>query len=298
MAGQQHGVISRAQLLEVGVSASGVDRRLVSGVLHPEFPGVYRVGHRAPSALARYAAAVLACGEGAALGGEAAAWVLGLTRGQPPAPEIVVAKDRRVRGVTVHRARALLEDDVRIWQGIRVTTVARLLVDLAPCTPLSALARIHHEARARFNVRPEAIEAVLARRPTTTNAATLLAVIRGDAPVLLSRLERGFRSFLDENGLPIPAFNRPQGAHFVDCRWRAHRLTVELDSFRFHNDRRTWERDRQRDRDALDRGDRIRRFTWRDVFEDQRHMLGQLERLLAPPRHVPNKRPPAALKEA
>lgn len=44
-------------------------RRVARGVLHPELRSVYRVGHRAPSVEAWYMAAVLACGEGAALSG-------------------------------------------------------------------------------------------------------------------------------------------------------------------------------------------------------------------------------------
>jgi hypothetical protein len=52
------------------------------------------------------------------------------------------------------------------------------------------------------------------------------------------------------------------------------------DSFRFHNDRQTWETDRQRERDARSRGDRFRRFTWRDVFEDQTYLIDQLDRRL------------------
>src|SRR5690349_1226970 len=109
VANRQHGNITRGQLLGMGLSRSAVGRRLASGVLHPEFRGVYRVGHRAPSVLARYAAAVLACGEGAALSGAAAAWVYGLLRGEPPRPEVVTLHHRRVPGVIVHRARTLVE---------------------------------------------------------------------------------------------------------------------------------------------------------------------------------------------
>ncbi|HEX8066332.1 MAG TPA: hypothetical protein VF520_07385 [Thermoleophilaceae bacterium] len=40
----------------------------------------------------------------------------------------------------------------------------------------------------------------------------------------------------------------------VDCRWPGRRLTVELDSYRFHDTRRAWEADRRRDREARARG--------------------------------------------
>src|SRR4051794_37395232 len=152
IASRQHGNVTRQQLLELGLSSAGVGRRVANGVLHPEFRAVYRVGHRAPSIHARYAAAVLACGEGAALCGAAEAYLLGFTRGTPPPPEVMVEAYRRVRGVIVHRPRALLEDEIRLWDGIRVMTIPRLLVDLAARVPLDELARIHHQAWVRFKV--------------------------------------------------------------------------------------------------------------------------------------------------
>jgi hypothetical protein len=68
---------------------------------------------------------------------------------------------------------------------------------------------------------------------------------------------------------------------FVDCRWPKHRVTVELDSFRFHNSRRAWEQDRRRERAARARGDEHRRYTWHDVFEDPAPMLAELAALLS-----------------
>jgi hypothetical protein len=276
----QHGNITRAQLLDLGLSSAAVGRRVVNGLLHPEYLGVYRVGHCAPSTLARYAAAVLACGDGAVLCGPAAAWLYGLLRRSRPAPEVITEANRRVRGVIVHRARQLAASDVRTWEGIPVLTIPRLIVDLAGALSLDLVAKIHHEAWIRFKVQPEAIEEVLERRPTAKGAAGLRAVIHGDTPVVLSRLERGFLVFVREHGFPMPLVNRPEGAHYIDCRYLGERVTIELDSFRFHNTRLIWEQDRQRDRDAHDRGDRLRRFTWHDVFVDQSHMLRQMNRLL------------------
>ena len=71
------------------------------------------------------------------------------------------------------------------------------------------------------------------------------------------------------------------GTKRVDCRWPAHRLTVELNSFSFHNSRHSWEGDYQREREARGRGDEFRRFTWADVFEKPGYMLGELRKLLS-----------------
>ena len=90
---------------------------------------------------------------------------------------------------------------------------------------------------------------------------------------------RGLR-LLRAEGLPLPVTNRPAGGRRVDCRWHDRRLTVELDSFRFHNSRRAWERDRQREREAYARGDDFRRYTWTDVTEAPAAMLRELDALL------------------
>ena len=83
----------------------------------------------------------------------------------------------------------------------------------------------------------------------------------GDAPVTLSRLEKRFLERLEQAGLPRPVTNRPAGAKRVDCRWPEHRLTVELDSYTFHNSLHSWEQDRLREREARRRGDAFLRFT-------------------------------------
>ncbi len=55
---------------------------------------------------------------------------------------------------------------------------------------------------------------------------------------------------------------------------------MELDSYRFHNSRHTWERDHRRECEAYARGDAFRRYTWGDVFEDPRAMMAELRTLL------------------
>lgn len=120
----------------------------------------------------------------------------------------------------------------------------------------------------------------MARRPTTKGIEGLRSIVRGDTDTLIGKLERGFRRFLVDQGFPLPRTNRKEGAHYVDCRWVDHRLTVELDSYRFHGSRHAWDQDHLREQAARARGDEFRRFRWRDIFEDQTSMLAQLDRLL------------------
>jgi hypothetical protein len=105
-------------------------------------------------------------------------------------------------------------------------------------------------------------------------------VLRGEARVALSKLESRFLELLRDADLPLPQMNRPAGQRRVDCRWPEHKLTVELDSYRYHSSRHAWELDHRRAREAHGRGDEFRRYTHGDVFDAPRQMLSELGGLL------------------
>jgi very-short-patch-repair endonuclease len=280
IAGRAHGVVTRTELLAAGATPDEIKHRLRIGALIRAYPGVYRVGHRAPNLEARYLAAVKACGGRAILSGQAAAHLFGLLKGTAPPPEVTAPWQRRIKGVATRRTRQMDRSDITSWRGIPVTTVARTLVDLARCLSDAELARACHEAGVRYGTTPAMVEAALGRRPNTPGAGKLRQILRGDVRVTLSKLERRFLALLREAGLPLPQTNRPVGGRRVDCRWPAHRLTVELDSYRYHSSRHAWERDRRREREARARGDEFRRYTYGDVFEDPALMLSELRALL------------------
>ena len=280
MASDQRGAITRAQLLDLGLRSSAIGRRVEKGLLIPEYPGVYRVGHTAPSIEAKYMAAVLAVGDGAALAGRAAAHLMKLLKGAPPPPEVIAPTQRLIEGIRTPRARNLDRRDTCIYQGIPCTTVPRTLVDLAATLDEADLARAVHEASVRYRTRPEQIEAVLQRRPTAKGAAALRRILRGDTKLILSKLEERFLGLLAEHGLELPETNTHVDGRLVDCRWPRRKLTIELDSYRYHATRHAWEQDRKREREARRRGDDFRRFTWGDVFEDPRALIDELRPIL------------------
>ncbi len=243
------------------------------------FSGVYRVGHAAPSLESRYLAAVLACGDRAVLSGLAAAHLLDLVKGRPLPPEVTAPTERRVEGVVTRRAR-LNGSDRTLWRGIPVTSVPRTVVDIAARLSPPDLARAFHEAGIRHHTTPEQVEEALARRPNAPGAAELRHVTRGDVHVTLSHLERRFLSLVAASGLELPETNRRAGTKRVDCRWPGARLTVELDSYRYHRSRHAWEQDRRREREARSRGDEFRRYTYDDVFHHPEATIEDLRRLL------------------
>lgn len=194
-------------------------------------------------------------------------------------PSVLCFTERRISRVHTHRSRGpLTEEGVTIVLGIPVTSVARTLVDLAPLLRLDALVRACHEAWVLHKVTPAMVEPLAAGRP---GVAKLRSAMSGDAEVTLSPLETAFLTVLRSSSLPLPRTNRKAGGRFVDCRWPDHRLTVELDSYGFHNTRHSWEQDRQREREAYARGDQFRRYTWNDVTRTPGPMLRELSALLS-----------------
>ncbi len=205
IAGAAHGVATRTELLEAGLTLAEIRQRLAIGALLREYPGVYRVGHRAPSMEARYLAAARACGGGALLSGPAAGHLLGVLGGSAPAPEVEPRTERRVDGIVTHRSRRLDMRDGTVWRGVPVTTAARTLVDIAAFLDVDRLARACHEAGVLHRTTPAQVEAVLARRPNSRGAAKLRRVLRGDERVTLSKLDRGFLLRLNGDVFEDPA---------------------------------------------------------------------------------------------
>lgn len=127
------GVIGRAHLLERGISASAIGRRVSTGELRPVYPGVYRHASTPLSPEVRLRALVLRIGPDAVIAGRWAAWWHGFTRVATGPVEVVVPPKRwpaRLTGVEVHR-RVLDPADLAAVRRLQVTGRARTVVDCA-----------------------------------------------------------------------------------------------------------------------------------------------------------------------
>jgi predicted transcriptional regulator of viral defense system len=82
IAGQQDNVITREQLLALGVGRGAIAHRLADGLLQRMHQGVYLIGPAPPTAIARARAAALAWGDAAVISHRTAAELWDLT---PPA---------------------------------------------------------------------------------------------------------------------------------------------------------------------------------------------------------------------
>src|SRR4051812_4872059 len=165
LAARQHGMVTRAQLLGLGLSSRDIDYRIRTGRLWRVHRGVYAVGHVPPSPHARAIAAVLACGPGARLSYRAAGalWALGLR--WPELIDVTAPTRRRHNGIRVHRSRTLTPNDVTTHFGIPVTTPARTLLDLAEVLDTASLTRAVNEARLAHRVTLAELAELIARSP-------------------------------------------------------------------------------------------------------------------------------------
>jgi Transcriptional regulator, AbiEi antitoxin len=278
IAGRQHGYIRREQLLRLGLTPSGIDHRIRSGRLVRVYAGVYAVGAVPTLPVARAAAAVLACGPGAALSHLSALCLWGW-RKPWDVPFHVTAPSNHVRpGIRVHCSTALARRDIRTHLGIRVTSPARTLLDVAPRLSDPALRRVVREARLSPYMRESQLADVVARFPRHPGAARLKPLIEAPSGPTRSEFEDGFLAFCADHGLPRPRTNVRIAGHLVDAVFDVERLIVELDGFEFHGGRDSFESDRDRDADTLRVGHATVRITWQRMTKRPRR---EAKRLLA-----------------
>jgi hypothetical protein len=109
LAREQHWVVTRAQLLELGLGSKAIRHRLRIGRLHPLMRGVYAVGRAEVDSHGRWMAAVLACGPFALLSHHSAAALLRIRKERPGPIDVVVPDHvaRRRPGIRVHRRAGL-----------------------------------------------------------------------------------------------------------------------------------------------------------------------------------------------
>jgi hypothetical protein len=252
---EQHGVASRAQLIELGFEPGAIGRRLRAGRLHQVHRGVYAVGHRVLSREARWMAAVLACGPGAVLSHRSAAALWRMRDPGSHAIEVTTPRKSRSRSAIQRHFAVLPADEVTTERGIPVTTVPRTLFDLAA---LCSVDVVEHALRESEYLRLHdrlSLPDLLVRYPRHAGSRAIKECLRRrvDLPAGRARswLEREFLPFLRRNGLPRPQLNvwlQVRGRWIqVDCLWPG-KAVVELDGFAAHGTRTAFREDRARDR--------------------------------------------------
>src|SRR3954454_1482186 len=284
---RQHGVVTRAQLVADGVGRRAIDRRIAAGLLRPLHRGVFAVGHPALRREAWWIAAVLAAGHGAALSHRSAAALWRIRNDARTRVEVSVPKHRRSTARLEVHAIDMAADEITVEDGIRVTTPARTLFDLAAVVTPDQLEHAFNEAEYRRLTSPVSLDAILARYPGRRGTQAIRRVLdnhrKNGETRTRSELERALLALVDAHGLPRPRLNRESDHGELDARWPQQRLVVECDGFAAHGTRKAFEDDRARDRDLQVAGWRVVRITWRQLTTDGDTIAAQLMTMLAQP---------------
>ncbi|MGH3263449.1 MAG: type IV toxin-antitoxin system AbiEi family antitoxin domain-containing protein [Trebonia sp.] len=259
LAGRQLGVVSRDQLDALGFSRTQIARRVAHGRLHRLHHNVYAVGHQRLVARAHLLSALLSLGPRAFLSHRTAAaeWGLRVVNVRNIELTLPGSGGRRRRGLSVHRTQTEPdEDEVRIRGGLRVSSVPRMLIELADRERPSELERLITVAVRRRLLRLDSrdglagLEAALARHARRPGIAVLKRALTGYRPPQSHRsgLELAFDQLLRRHPeLPDPQRNLEIDRWEIDRCWPERNLAVELDGRPYHIAVRDMERDRIKD---------------------------------------------------
>jgi len=279
----QFGRIHARQLRALGVGWSTVSRWTRDGYLIPDdLPGVYAVGHQAPSVEGDLSAAVLYAGEGAMLSHGTALWWYGILDEKPC--NIDVSTPERAapqRGIKVHARRKV----GRSWhRGLPTTSVAQALLDFAAAAPFNRVRYAVAQAEYHELLAIQEVEGVLGRgKPGSANLRKALERHLPQLARTRSEMERVFLPLCERGDIPIPEVNVTVDGVLVDALWRDARVVVELDGNRGHRTRAQIEKDRRNDLRLRAAGYTVLRYTWDQVTEEPEVVIDDLRLALSPP---------------
>ena len=303
LAAAQCGRVTRAQLLEVGLSPTAIRHRVRAGRYVREYAGVFAIAPRRPDLPGLAWAAVLACGLGAVASHLTAAALWDFVRhfGRPLHVTAPTCHSRP--GIVTHRSRLLTaraqvgphpggfhpdlthpdvtHPDLTHQRSVPVTTRARTLLDIAPLLPPEQLRRIVNDHARSGALRLPAVRDVLARAPRHPGVGTLAAILADTRHGLTrSGLEDEFLQFVTRHDLPLPVLNRTVNGIEVDVYYPEHDLIVEIDGREYHEDPAAFERDRERDAVHLAHGTPTLRITAERLEGDPRREADRLRAIL------------------
>jgi very-short-patch-repair endonuclease len=271
-------VVTRRQLLDLGLSPDAIKHRVTKGVLHPVLRGVYAVGRPDLTRYGRWMAAVLSCGPEALLshGPAGALWGIRAHEGriEVSLPAGVV---RRSAGIAVHRRASLAEHDRTRHCGIPVTSPLVTLLDLATRLRRDQLEAAINEADKRDLIDPETLRTAIDNYAGWRGVPALRETLdRRTFTLTDSQLERRFLPLTRKAGLPPPHTQEYVNGFKVDFYWPELGLVVETDGLRYHRTPAQQARDRLRDQAHAAADITPLRFTHAQVSFEPDHVVSTL----------------------
>lgn len=295
LAATQHGLLTRGQVTESGLTSRVIDGRLHSGEWVRVGKGVYRVAGAPVTWRQRLLAAVLVAGPGAVASHASAAALWGLP-GFREGPIHVVRPTARSRSAHIgvlHETDTLPRSQVRVVDGIPVASPERTLFDLCG----------HFRGRRARVARSAVANAIRLGLTTLGRLAGLVAElgVRGRAgtaglrrviaelddgePITESELEDLVVSVLASAGIPSPKRQVTIGGTTAPIGrvdfLIPPRVVIEADSRSWHGAWETREADLLRDAMLRPLGYEVIRTTWRMLTEHPEVFVAAVRAALA-----------------
>jgi hypothetical protein len=286
LAARQHGVVTAQQLQELGFTARQVEGLTEHGNLHRLYQGVYAVGHLKLTRDGRLAAALLAAGDAAFLSHRTAAALHGLRNLNLRRIDVTVsgAAVRARDALRIHRTtKAPVRGELTTLNGLPISTVPRLLVELGATETQAELKRLIDEAVRRRAFDHANLRTAIDRHAMRPGIGRLRAAYAAyqPRPDRKSGLERAFDRLLAKHPeIPEPLRNVYLDIWELDQYWPEHHVALELDGRPYHLVVQDIERDRRKDAFLLTQGIRPLRITDERFEIDPIGALNDLKALL------------------
>lgn len=285
----QHGVITRAQARELGITDRVWYRLRSSGILRPVRKGVAVVVGHAETRRQRMMAAVLSIGDHAIVSHRSAGEIWGVWNADDDDPIDVIVGKRRGRpnlpGVISHVPRDLDELAPLRRDDVRVTGPARTLLDIAGVNPLATTMVLERMLMAGLMSRRR-LAAAVARHSKQGRAGIgplreILVSWPYEEQASESVLEYHLQGILGNTVLPPYETQIEVGPYRLDVGWSAWKVGVEADGWGKFASRDDFERLSRRDNYLQAKGWSVAHFSWRDIVKRPGYVHSSVFDLLA-----------------
>jgi very-short-patch-repair endonuclease len=297
LTGGQHGLATRQQLRDIGMTDTMIRSRLEAGRLERVHAGVYRIAGRPTQPNELALAACLAADGLAASSHRTAARAWGVRIADDHLTEITVAASRAGRlgrfagGAIVHRSVDLTPDQVVVRDGVPVTDPARTLVDLGAVVRPVVVEWAFDDLLSRKLVRTDVVRRRLERLAARGRSGCgvlreiLDARVGAELTIGRSRLEDLLLRLCRRAGVTEPVFQHPiqlaGRERRIDFAFPARKIAIEVDGYEFHTRYDVFEDDRIRGNELELAGWMVLRFTWNQLVRRPDYVVRVLRSALA-----------------
>ena len=275
LAGRQHGLVRRSQLIEMGATDREIGWR-AEGRIEVVHPGVYYVDSTPHTWRTQVLAAVFAAGPDALASHRCAAllWELDAIYGRTIEVTVPYVESPSPAGCILHRTRR--PNPASLFEAIPITSPERALFDIAPKVPDRVLEKATRSAVRSGLTTPDKLDLIVSTYGGRGVAGTrrmrrVVGLVANDESGSVSEID--LKYIILDAPIPRPVqqlrVRLPDGGNaFPDFAWSDRMRIVEADGFLAHGTPEQLQQDLRRQNQLMDLGWEIRRFTATEIREN------------------------------